>query len=81
MIWKRGFVAEALWDDLYTRSFYESFPDLRHFKQHDTIMAHIMGCFDPCLEDYVTSYYNSPDVQKALHVNDGRQLKNWSLCK
>ncbi|GKA95113.1 hypothetical protein Tco_0817151, partial [Tanacetum coccineum] len=28
MIWKRGFVAEALWDDLYTRSFYESFPDL-----------------------------------------------------
>ncbi|GJX75023.1 serine carboxypeptidase-like protein 31 [Tanacetum coccineum] len=43
-------------------------------------MPHIMGGFDPCLEDYVTSYYNRPDVQEALHVNDGRQLKNWSLC-
>nr|GEV57190.1 serine carboxypeptidase-like 31 [Tanacetum cinerariifolium] len=39
-----------------------------------------MGGFDPCLEDYVTSYYNRPDVQKTLHANDGRQLKNWSLC-
>ncbi|PWA63995.1 serine carboxypeptidase-like 32 [Artemisia annua] len=43
-------------------------------------MPHIMGGFDPCLEDYVTRYYNRPDVQKALHVNDGHQLKNWSLC-
>ncbi|GJR40824.1 putative pectinesterase [Tanacetum coccineum] len=37
-------------------------------------MPHIMGGFDPYLEDYVTSYYNRFDAQKAL--KDGCQLKN-----
>lgn len=37
-----------------------------------------MGGYDPCLDDYTASYYNRPDVQKALHVH---HLKNWSICK
>ncbi|GJW79195.1 hypothetical protein Tco_0140877, partial [Tanacetum coccineum] len=42
-------------------------------------MPHIMGGFDPCLEDYVTSYYNRFDAQKALQ--DGRQEKSLLLNK
>ncbi|KAL6562149.1 Serine carboxypeptidase-like 31 [Orobanche gracilis] len=36
--------------------------------------------YDPCLDDYVESYYNRLDVQKALHVSDGTTLRNWSIC-
>jgi serine carboxypeptidase-like clade 2 len=44
-------------------------------------MPRIMGGYDPCLDEYAKAFYNRPDVQKALHVSDGRQLKNWSICK
>ncbi|PHU26359.1 Serine carboxypeptidase-like 32 [Capsicum chinense] len=44
-------------------------------------MPRIMGGYDPCLDDYTSSYYNRPDVQKALHVvSDGQHLKSWSIC-
>ncbi|CAH9133739.1 unnamed protein product [Cuscuta epithymum] len=36
--------------------------------------------FDPCLDDYTTSYYNRGDVQKALHASDGLHVKKWSIC-
>ncbi|GJU38593.1 serine carboxypeptidase-like protein 31 [Tanacetum coccineum] len=39
-------------------------------------MPHIMGGFDPCLEDYVTSYYNSMDV---LHGWNWEQSKDYVL--
>ncbi|WCJ26983.1 serine carboxypeptidase-like 31 [Euphorbia peplus] len=48
--------------------------------QKSTMMPRIMGGYDPCLDDYAKSFYNRPDVQKALHVSDGRILKNWSIC-
>ncbi|KAL8112987.1 hypothetical protein AgCh_020342 [Apium graveolens] len=44
------------------------------------MMPRIMGGYDPCLDDYAKTYYNRPDVQKALHVSDGYLLKNWSIC-
>ncbi|GAB4826905.1 Serine carboxypeptidase-like 31 [Ancistrocladus abbreviatus] len=44
------------------------------------MMPRIMGGYDPCLDDYAKSFYNRPDVQKALHVSNGVQLKNWSIC-
>ncbi|GKF01907.1 serine carboxypeptidase-like protein 31, partial [Tanacetum coccineum] len=44
------------------------------------MMPRIMGGYDLCRDDYVKSYYNTPDVQKALHVNNGCQLQNWTLC-
>lgn len=44
-------------------------------------MPRIMGGYDPCLDGYATTYYNRPDVQKALHVSDGQNLKQWSICK
>lgn len=37
--------------------------------------------YDPCLDNYAHVYYNRADVQKALHVSDGRQVKSWSICK
>ncbi|KAH7859145.1 hypothetical protein Vadar_032170 [Vaccinium darrowii] len=39
-----------------------------------------MGGCDPCLDRYATTYYNRPDVQKALHVSDGQNLRKWSIC-
>lgn len=50
------------------------------FKASSKMMPRIMGGYDPCLDDYARTYYNRPDVQKALHVSDGVQLKNWSIC-
>ncbi|KAJ4976419.1 hypothetical protein NE237_001525 [Protea cynaroides] len=50
------------------------------FKTMSKMMPRIMGGYDPCLDDYAQTFYNRPDVQKALHVNDGHQLKNWSIC-
>ncbi|CAA0817934.1 Serine carboxypeptidase-like 31 [Striga hermonthica] len=32
------------------------------------MMPRVMGGYDPCLDNYAKSYYNRPDVQKALHV-------------
>ncbi|XP_021847427.1 serine carboxypeptidase-like 31 isoform X2 [Spinacia oleracea] len=50
------------------------------FKSTSKMMPRIMGGYDPCLDDYARSYYNRPDVQKALHVSDGVLLRNWSIC-
>nr|POE45192.1 serine carboxypeptidase-like 31 [Quercus suber] len=44
------------------------------------LMPRILGGYDPCLDNYAKTFYNRPDVQKALHVSDGHQLKNWSIC-
>ncbi|KAK4590061.1 hypothetical protein RGQ29_020577 [Quercus rubra] len=49
-------------------------------KRTSTMMPRIMGGYDPCLDEYAKTFYNRPDVQKALHVSDGHQLKNWSIC-
>ncbi|BAT87042.1 hypothetical protein LR48_Vigan09g247900 [Vigna angularis] len=44
------------------------------------MMPRIMGGYDPCLDDYAKTFYNKPDVQKALHASDGQNLRNWSIC-
>ncbi|CAL5408744.1 unnamed protein product [Camellia sinensis] len=50
------------------------------FRSTSKMMPRIMGGYDPCLDEYATTYYNRPDVQKALHVSNGDHLKNWSIC-
>ncbi|OVA13200.1 Peptidase S10 [Macleaya cordata] len=50
------------------------------FKPRSKMVPRIMGGYDPCLDNYAKTFYNRPDVQKALHVSDGHQLKNWSIC-
>jgi len=50
--------------------------NLVHFQ-----MPRIMGGYDPCLDDYAKTFYNKPEVQKALHASDGHNLRNWSICK
>ncbi|KAG8385579.1 hypothetical protein BUALT_Bualt03G0059900 [Buddleja alternifolia] len=49
-------------------------------KSSTKMLPRVMGGYDPCLDDYAKSYYNRPDVQKALHVGDGISLRNWSIC-
>ncbi|XP_059065270.1 serine carboxypeptidase-like 31 [Cryptomeria japonica] len=44
------------------------------------MMRRMAGGYDPCLDDSAQVYYNSFDVQKALHVINGPQLRNWSIC-
>ncbi|XP_019162575.1 PREDICTED: serine carboxypeptidase-like 31 [Ipomoea nil] len=44
------------------------------------VMPRLMGGYDPCLDGYTKSYYNRPDVQKALHASDGHNLKDWRIC-
>ncbi|CAN7035806.1 unnamed protein product [Brassica rapa subsp. trilocularis] len=39
-----------------------------------------LGGYDPCLDDYASTFYNRADVQKALHASDGVNLKNWKIC-
>ncbi|KAE8686281.1 Serine carboxypeptidase-like 31 [Hibiscus syriacus] len=41
-------------------------------------MPRILGGFDPCLDGYANTFYNRLDVQKALHVSDGHNLRNWA---
>ncbi|KAL3522228.1 hypothetical protein ACH5RR_015062 [Cinchona calisaya] len=50
------------------------------FKSTSKLMPRILGGYDPCLDDYARYYYNRADVQKALHVSDGRNLRNWNIC-
>ncbi|XP_042486185.1 serine carboxypeptidase-like 31 isoform X2 [Macadamia integrifolia] len=50
------------------------------YNSKSKMMPRIMGGYDPCLDDYAKTFYNRPDVQKALHVSDDLHLKNWSIC-
>ncbi|XP_038978743.1 serine carboxypeptidase-like 31 [Phoenix dactylifera] len=50
------------------------------FKSTSKMIPRIMGSYDPCLDGYTTSFYNRPDVQKALHASDGHNIRNWSIC-
>ncbi|XP_020083481.1 serine carboxypeptidase II-2-like [Ananas comosus] len=36
--------------------------------------------YDPCIENYSTVYFNSPEVQKALHVNPAFAPPKWITC-
>lgn len=40
----------------------------------------MLAGYDPCLDDHAKVYYNRLDVQTALHVIKGSQLRNWSIC-
>ncbi|XP_068667848.1 serine carboxypeptidase-like 31 [Aristolochia californica] len=50
------------------------------FRRSSTMMPRIMSGYDPCLDDYAHLFYNQRDVQKALHVSDGHQIRNWRIC-
>ncbi|CAM6099186.1 unnamed protein product [Calypogeia fissa] len=36
--------------------------------------------YDPCLDNYVSDYLNSPDVQEALHANVTKVSYPWTAC-
>lgn len=37
--------------------------------------------YDPCTERYAETYYNRPDVQKALHANTTAIPYKWTACR
>ncbi|GKV18636.1 hypothetical protein SLEP1_g28986 [Rubroshorea leprosula] len=49
-------------------------------KQASNMLPRILGGYDPCMDNYAKAFYNRPDIQEALHVSNGHQLRNWSIC-
>lgn len=37
--------------------------------------------YDPCIEKRVAAYFNSPEVQRALHVDPAVAPAEWLVCK
>lgn len=44
------------------------------------MMSTMMAGYDPCLSEHAKVFYNRANIQKALHVSDGYQVKEWILC-
>lgn len=59
---------------------FKSMAQVMYKSKSANMMPRTIGGYDPCLDNYATVFYNRADVQKALHVSDGRQLKKWSIC-
>jgi serine carboxypeptidase-like clade 2 len=36
--------------------------------------------YDPCIDNYVSTYFNRPDVQKAIHANVTNITYSWTQC-
>ncbi|KAL3502265.1 hypothetical protein ACH5RR_036714 [Cinchona calisaya] len=51
----------------------------RFFTQHD-LWHKLPSGYDPCTEDYVETYFNREDVQKALHANLTKLSYPYTLC-
>lgn len=47
---------------------------------HPNKVARPVSRYDPCTETYAETYYNRPDVQKALHANTTRIPYKWTAC-
>eukprot|EP00253_Pinus_taeda_P006517 PITA_06517 len=41
--------------------------------------AEIPG-YDPCIDNYVSTYFNRPEVQKAIHANVTNITHSWTQC-
>ncbi|KAK3409238.1 hypothetical protein EUGRSUZ_J01381 [Eucalyptus grandis] len=52
---------------------------LPHRPHHNKILRQISG-YDPCTEKYAETYYNRPDVQRALHANTTKIPYKWTAC-
>lgn len=42
--------------------------------------GHISEAYDPCTEKHSVTYFNQPEVQKALHVNPQFAPSKWETC-
>lgn len=43
-------------------------------------VGHVSEKYDPCTEKHSTVYFNSPEVQTALHVNPKNAPTKWETC-
>ncbi|KAL2338529.1 hypothetical protein Fmac_012975 [Flemingia macrophylla] len=41
---------------------------------------HMISGYDPCTENYAETYYNLPEVQKAMHANVTNMPYKWTAC-
>ncbi|KAL4181915.1 hypothetical protein AMTRI_Chr12g239790 [Amborella trichopoda] len=46
----------------------------------NTLLRRRIAGYDPCTENYAERFYNSPDVQRALHANTTRIPYKWTGC-
>lgn len=42
--------------------------------------GHVRQTYDPCTEKHSVSYFNLPEVQKALHVDPAKAPSKWDTC-
>ncbi|KAL5844943.1 hypothetical protein ACOSQ4_010901 [Xanthoceras sorbifolium] len=47
---------------------------------NSSLKLHSVSTFDPCSENYINSYLNTPQVQKALHANATSLPYPWESC-
>ncbi|XP_038979896.1 putative serine carboxypeptidase-like 30 [Phoenix dactylifera] len=85
--WSHAIVSDATHDITRDNCKFDSDDPWNNTKCRDAVerslnnmIPRIMGSYDPCLDGYTTSFYNRPDVQKALHASDGHNIRNWSIC-
>ncbi|KAF8407432.1 hypothetical protein HHK36_006565 [Tetracentron sinense] len=55
-------------------------PQIATFHSNFEVFRRIPAGYDPCLQNYATTYFNRPDVQEALHANVTKIPRPWSLC-
>ncbi|RZC70983.1 hypothetical protein C5167_034173 [Papaver somniferum] len=46
----------------------------------NTLLRRRVNGYDPCTENYAESYYNRPEVQKAMHANSTGIPYKWTAC-
>ncbi|KAI3869109.1 hypothetical protein MKX03_006126 [Papaver bracteatum] len=46
----------------------------------NTLLRRRVSGYDPCTENYAESYYNRPEVQKAMHANSTGIPYKWTAC-
>ncbi|XP_051116587.1 serine carboxypeptidase-like 34 [Andrographis paniculata] len=56
------------------------FPDMRYIANYDGWHVRALAGYDPCISDYTETFFNRPDVQKALHANVTKIPYKWTHC-
>ncbi|KAJ6813972.1 serine carboxypeptidase-like 40 [Iris pallida] len=59
---------------------YNIYAPLCHSSSSSSRFGDAIRDFDPCSDNYVYAYLNSPDVQKALHANVTGLPYDWESC-
>ncbi|KAK9130317.1 hypothetical protein Sjap_010804 [Stephania japonica] len=64
-----------------TRNYSSFFPPTSGISVTKTPTVLLDKKYDPCTENYAVTYFNLPEVRKALHVNPNTAPSRWDLCR